>query len=210
MAQQLTAKGRTVELLIALDGAPANTHSGSSLWNPMYYWKLVCNFPHWVADDLLMEFSFPALMHRVHNKMIIVAHSIAGGLHDRRERGQGVHSFMDLSDYSPSHIAFMNALYNALYTYVPKPYVGRVLVYKSRTQPLYHLLEVEHAWQALASQVGVVVVRGTHISIVREPYVRAIAEDLRHRLSTLQNRDMEVQASMCDSRLHPAGQSLNG
>jgi thioesterase domain-containing protein len=77
----------------------------------------------------------------------------------------------------------MNALFNALLAYMPKPYDGRVLLYKSRTQPLYHLLEVERSWSKIASSVDVVVVRGTHVSIVREPYINPIAQDLRKRLS---------------------------
>jgi thioesterase domain-containing protein len=90
---------------------------------------------------------------------------------------------MDTSLYSPKQAGFMNSLLKALYTYVPKPYAGRVLLYKCRTQPLYHLFEVDQAWSQIASRVDVVEVRGTHISIVREPYIRPIAEDCRERLS---------------------------
>ena len=45
------------------------------------------------------------------------------------------------------------------------------------------------AWQEIASQVDVVVVRGTHVSIVREPYIVPIAADLRQRLSQHQTAD---------------------
>ncbi|HXF27576.1 MAG TPA: SDR family NAD(P)-dependent oxidoreductase, partial [Bryobacteraceae bacterium] len=53
MAHQLQIAGREVELLVALDGAPFNTNSGTSRWNPLYYWKLLRNLPLWVADDLM-------------------------------------------------------------------------------------------------------------------------------------------------------------
>jgi thioesterase domain-containing protein len=187
MAQQLTAKGRTVELLIALDGAPFNTHSNSSLWNPMYYGKLLCNFPYWVVDDLLLDFSFPGFGRRICHKVVALGEVMTGALRGRREWRQQVAGFMDVAGYSPGHIGFMNALYRALRAYVPQPYAGRVLVYKSRTQPLYHLLEVERAWQTLASRMEVVVVPGTHISLVRQPYIRAVAEDLRNCLSRIGN-----------------------
>ena len=182
MAQQLTAQGRTVELLIALDGAPSNTLSGSSLWNPLYYGKLLCNLPYWVADDLLLDFSVARCVRRVGNKIVAVSETLARALRGRQEGNHQVASFMDVSGYSPGHIAFMNALHRALDAYIPKRYPGRILLYKSRTQPLYHLLEVERAWQAIASDVDVVVVPGTHISIVREPYICAVVADLRKRL----------------------------
>lgn len=90
---------------------------------------------------------------------------------------------MDVSFYSPNQVAFMKAVYDALVAYVPKPYDGEVLLYKARTQPLYHLFELDRAWSKVTSQVDVVTVRGTHVNIVQEPFVRPLAEDLRRRLS---------------------------
>ncbi len=37
MAHQLTARGRTVNLVVAIDGCPFNTGAGTSHWNPLYY-----------------------------------------------------------------------------------------------------------------------------------------------------------------------------
>jgi thioesterase domain-containing protein/acyl carrier protein len=192
MAQQLTAQGRTVELLIALDGAPFNTHSGTSLWNPRYYWQLVRNFPYWVADDVLLDFSVSQWVRRVRSKIVALSEALANVRHGRRESAHQVAGFMNVAGYSPGHIGFMNALYRALCAYGPQPYPGRVLVYKSRTQPLYHLLEVERAWQALASDVEVVIVPGTHISIVREPYIGKVAEDLRQRWSQVRDATQPI------------------
>jgi len=59
-----------------------------------------------------------------------------------------------------------------------------VLLYQAKTQPLYHLLEVDRAWGRIARHLEVVKVRGTHVSLVREPYVRPIAAHLRHVLAT--------------------------
>jgi acyl transferase domain-containing protein/NADPH:quinone reductase-like Zn-dependent oxidoreductase/thioesterase domain-containing protein len=189
MAQQLTAAGRRVELLVALDGAPFNTGTGTSRWSPVYYWKLARNVPRWVADDLLLDFSFPVFARRVRNKVVSLVRSTVAALRGRRAAREEVNGFMDTSYYSPTHTGFMNALFDALCTYVPKPYAGRVLLYQSRTQPLYHLLEVDRAWQKIAAAVEVVEVRGTHVTIVREPYIVPIADDLRKRLSKHQRTD---------------------
>ncbi len=91
---------------------------------------------------------------------------------------------MNTADFSKDYVAFMNAVYDALYRYVPKAYAGRVLLYQAKTQPLYHLLEVDRAWGRIARHLEVVKVRGTHVSLVREPLVRPIAAHLRHVLST--------------------------
>jgi thioesterase domain-containing protein len=45
------------------------------------------------------------------------------------------------------------------------------------------LLEVEQTWQKIAAHVDVVVVRGTHVSIVLEPFVHVVAQDLRKRFT---------------------------
>jgi thioesterase domain-containing protein/acyl carrier protein len=197
MAQQLTAAGRTVELLVALDGAPFNTDTGTRLWNPLYYWKLACNVPRWVADDLLLDFSLSVFARRVRNKAVALFKQASAAVRGQREVRAEVNSFMDTSYYSSTHAGFMNALFHALCTYVPKPYAGRVLLYKSRTQPLYHLLEVDRAWQKIAAHVDVVEVRGTHVSIVREPYILPVAEDLRQRLHTGSASEKVAESAAC-------------
>jgi thioesterase domain-containing protein/acyl carrier protein len=187
MAQQLIASGRKVDLLIALDGAPFNTGSGTSVWNPVYHWKLLRNFPHWVADDLMLDFSFTAFVRRVRSKVVALSKTAVKSLLRGKKAHAEVKGFLDMSYYSPNQAGFMNALYKALCAYVPKRFEGRVVLYKSRTQPLYHLLEVDRAWSSIAAQVDVIVVPGTHVSIMREPYICPVAEDLRERLSKLPN-----------------------
>jgi acyl transferase domain-containing protein/thioesterase domain-containing protein/NADPH-dependent curcumin reductase CurA/NAD(P)-dependent dehydrogenase (short-subunit alcohol dehydrogenase family)/acyl carrier protein len=190
MAHQLVASGRQVDLLVALDGAPFVRGVSTSLWNPIYYWKLARNFPRWVADDLLYRFSFPAFVRRVRNKIVALARRAAGALRGGQSRVD-VASFLDTSHYSANLAGFMNALFAALNAYQPKEYPGRVLLYKARTQPLYHLLEVERAWRRAAAQLEVVEVRGTHISLATEPYVADIARHLRVRLNEFSPRSTE-------------------
>ena len=90
---------------------------------------------------------------------------------------------MDTSHFSDSQIKFMGALFNALYAYVSRRYAGRVLLFKAKTEPLYHLLEVDKRWSEIAQNLEVISVRGTHVTIVREPYVLAVAEHLKVALA---------------------------
>ena len=60
-----------------------------------------------------------------------------------------------------------------VHAYQSKPYPGRVLLFKAKTEPLYHLLEVDTRWAKVAQELEVIPVRGTHGTIVELPYVRA-------------------------------------
>jgi len=91
MAQQLAASGRHVALLVALDGAPFNTGAGTSLWNPLYYGKLLWNFPRWVVDDLLEDFSMPRTVSRVRAKLAALR-TTAGAVRRRTLRWRQVTS----------------------------------------------------------------------------------------------------------------------
>jgi len=185
MAQQLKAAHRPVELLIAIDGAPPGTRAGTSRWHPSYYWKLLRNFPAWVVDDLLLEFSFREFARRVRRKLVSLAKIAAANVRGEKNRHDyQVAGFMDTSAFSDNQFQFMGALFNALHAYQARPYSGRVLLFKAMTEPLYHLLEVDKRWSKVAPNLEVISVRGTHDSVVREPYVRAVAESLRKALDT--------------------------
>ena len=184
MAQQLQASGREVKLLVALEGTPGNTGVRASRWNPLYYGKLLRNFPYWVRDDLLVDFSFSASVRRVWKKFASAARKTIAKLRGKSEwRRYEVDGFLDTSAFSDHQAEFMRTLHIRLHQYVPKPYSGPVVLYVATTQPLYHLLDVEMPWRAVSANIDVVPVRGTHISLIYEPYVRALAQDLRERLA---------------------------
>jgi acyl transferase domain-containing protein/thioesterase domain-containing protein len=182
MARQLNAAGKEVELIVALDGGPYNTGATTRPWSPAYYWKLLRNLPLWIADDLLKDRSAKKLLRRVWNKGLSAARRLQGG---SRRLEADVSSFLDISDYSARDIDFMNQLFGALRRYVPAWYGGRVVVYQARTEPLHHLFEIDRAWRSVSAGVDVVRVPGTHLSLILDPYVRIIAEDLRPRLEAL-------------------------
>jgi acyl transferase domain-containing protein/thioesterase domain-containing protein len=193
MAQQMRATGRDVDLLVAIDGAPSGIVGGTSPWNPAYYWKLLCNLPGWVSEDLLLDFSWSALARRVRNKVRSLAKIATATLRGEKNLHKyEVEGFMETSDFSDKHIQFLGALNNALHAYESQPYPGRVLLFKAKTGPLYHLLEVDKKWSQVVSQLEVVTVRGTHISIVREPNVRAVAETLTSVLARYQRQVVEA------------------
>jgi thioesterase domain-containing protein len=167
LAQQLKTRGREVPLLVVIDGPLWNTGGGISGRNPLYYWKLACNLPRWIAAKLLKRRSFSDLKWRIGNM-------VAG--------------FIDVDSMPEAQVSFSEALFNAIYEYTPQEYTGPVLVYAARTQALNHLLQVEAVWAKISARIDVVPVSGTHFTIVNEPHVIALADDLRKRLAEFRHR----------------------
>ena len=167
LAQQLKTRGREVPLLVVIDGPLWNTGGGISIRNPLYYWKLACNLPRWIDAKLLKRRSFSDLRLRI-------GHMVAG--------------FIDVDSMPDAQVSFSEALFNAIYEYTPQEYAGPLLVYAATTQPLNHLLQVEAVWAKISARIEVVPIKGTHFSIVSEPHVIALADDLRKRLADLRLR----------------------
>jgi thioesterase domain-containing protein len=96
-----------------------------------------------------------------------------------------VEGFIDAAGCSVDHMAFMKALYEIQFLYVPKEYPGRVTVYVAQTQPLTHLRQVEAPWRKVAPASDIVSVKGNHTTIIRPPHGIAVAEHLARQLAAL-------------------------
>ena len=57
-----------------------------------------------------------------------------------------------------------------------------VLVYEATVKPLLYLPQIGHMWRKFARQAEVVEIVGTHISMMHEPYVESLANDMRKRI----------------------------
>src|SRR2546426_3136332 len=184
MSQQLQARGHTVDLLVALDCAPFNTGGESSRWNPLYHWKLLCNFPRWLADSIGSDLTWKTDFSWIRNKLVAVVKKTVAALWREEDLAKyEVQGWLKSSDYSQRQLQFSQSLFSALHRYFPKAYKGRVVVYQSKTQPLYHLFEVDRCWRKLAPQVEIVPVKGTHVSLIDQFHVDPIAQHLAQRLS---------------------------
>ena len=97
--------------------------------------------------------------------------------------GYSIEGMMDLSPYQPPHRMFINRLFAAMFAYVPGGYSGSVVVYEAKITPLLYLPQIGPTWRNFTPQAEVVDIVGTHISMMREPYVDALAKDMRMRIS---------------------------
>jgi len=97
--------------------------------------------------------------------------------------GYSIEGIMDVSRYQPAHKSFINRLFNALFGYFPANYSGDVVVYEAAVKPLLYLPQIGRIWCKLAPKSEVVEILGTHISMMHEPYIDALAKDMQRRIS---------------------------
>jgi thioesterase domain-containing protein len=95
---------------------------------------------------------------------------------------------MDLSLYPPAQRLFINRLFSAMFTYFPEEYSGEVIVYEANVAPLLYQSQVGRIWHKIASRCEIVGIVGTHIGIMHEPYVSALADDMRARVTKFFSR----------------------
>jgi thioesterase domain-containing protein len=79
--------------------------------------------------------------------------------------------------------------HQAVMNYRPKPFPGRITLFRGSRQPMFGCHDTEMGWQELA-QGGVDVHRvgATHITMFREPHVQELASKLIICLEQAQNR----------------------
>jgi thioesterase domain-containing protein len=208
MAHQLRARGREVALLVVFDGELFNTGTEISTHHPLYWLKLICNVPAWVRDFLLVEFTFRTFCKRIANKATATFKTIAGQLRGSGiSTGHAVEGFINLDRCTPAHAAFMKVLFETQFTYVPKQYSGRVLVYVAKTQALTHLRQVKTAWRKVAQASDIIQFKGTHTSLIRAPQGLALAQNLARRIAEIESGCAALQQKTISPVWHHSTES---
>jgi thioesterase domain-containing protein len=185
MAKLLRAQGREVGPILAIDGAPENVGIMLSRWRPRYWLEMAANLPRWIQHaDLMRSRSLHSLLRSLSKHAVAIGKG-AMGLRQGEKLGGGfaIDRMMDLSLYPPDQRLFMNRLYAAMFAYLPGPYAGEVIVYEAKVTPLLSLPQIGRIWRKFAPQAEIVRVVGTHIGMMHEPYVDALAEDICERVT---------------------------
>ncbi len=150
-----------------------------------YFVVLAHNLRGWVVHaDLMRNRSVRSLMWSISNNASAIGKSVIGLKRgEKLGGGYSIGGIMDVSRYPAAHKSFINRLFAALFAYVPGEYSGDVVVYEAKITRLLYLPQVGRTWTKFAPQSEIIPIVGTHISMMREPYVGALAEDLRRRLA---------------------------
>jgi thioesterase domain-containing protein len=184
IAKILRARGREVGPLIAIDGVPENTGAVLHPWSARYIIDLARNLRGWIVHaDLMRSRSVHSLIWSISNNFSAIG-KVALGLRrgQKLSGGYSIDGIMDVSRYPPAQKKFINRLFAALFRYVPNAYSGEVVVYEATITPLLYLPQIGRTWGKIAPKSEIVGIVGTHISMMREPYVGALAEEMRGRI----------------------------
>jgi thioesterase domain-containing protein len=172
MAQQLTQRGETVDLLAILDTpAPCNQPAffqglkfllGSALWSVIPFLQ---DYSALVSSKL--PFALPGLDQWQWSTMA-------------RLIPEAQLQILAESAIRPLlRICIGNA--QAAYRYVPRPYAQRLVLFKAIEQA--STADPTLGWSALSSEVQLHFVPGNHLSLLQQPHVQELARQLRPYLA---------------------------
>ncbi len=179
MARQLHAAGETVALLAVMNAAPPNSSYGRLRWTPGGVIKFLVNFSYLAARSLKWgaqqrkEFVLwkAALSRRRVMRFLKISHAAAKQI--------DVDDIVDLSTFPQDQRKLWETHIRALIGYFPQPYPGKITLFRSRGHPLFSSFDAQFGWGDLAGEVEVQAVPGAHESILEEPHVRILAEQLK-------------------------------
>jgi thioesterase domain-containing protein len=185
MAQRLRHAGREVALLVAVDAAPENVPPERRGWHPDYLLKVARNFPAWIRHGgFRRQKNSHSLGKRIGNNLLKVGKGLVGlKLDEKWSGGRSIDDLMNLERYPPPQRSFINRLYSAYFDYVAAPYPDPVVAYEAQVRPLLKWPQFGRRWLKIAPATEIVEMPGTHIELLREPYVVGLAEDLCQRIA---------------------------
>jgi thioesterase domain-containing protein len=184
MAEQLHAARESVAFLGIIDHTPSPLRYRPVVWTPARVVEFGANTVRWFADDIWR----PGRGQRLAS--VVGAFRKAGrrlrAALTRRDPGSGRADATEALAGAgvPAHFRRLMAThYQALRDYTPRPYPGRVTLFRARTRPLFRLCGRDLGWAALAGGgLDVISIPGNHESILKEPHVRTLAAALKDRL----------------------------
>ena len=185
MAQQFTASGEQVLLVVALDARLPNTQVAAK--SPGAWLYAATNLWWWTIDDL-MEANRHEFAARLKSKAAMLARKMAtvpglGWL--RPDTQPDIRDVLGIPWVPKEWVAFLEQLFASHKAYKPRVYTGKVALFKARTRPLFRLWEPDLGWSKLAKGgVEVHTVRGSHSNMLREPNVRLLAKAIRQSMDT--------------------------
>jgi len=184
MARQLALRGKPVTLLAILDAGPSRETVRSAAGLIHATWGYLRNLPWWMRDDLLSTHP-KELWARTVRRVRWAFRQLRPGSGDSARLT--AEDYFDVGHLKDDFRQQIDRNLRASFDYVPKPYPGRVTLFRSRTQPLFRLSSEDRGWGKWArGGVEIRTVPGNHESMLEEPFVRQLAESLQAALEEAQ------------------------
>jgi surfactin family lipopeptide synthetase A len=176
MAQQLRAQGEEVAILAILDGALFEHKyllSGARRLIPF-----VRNVPYWLMDDLLRS-DREQLTGRVRSKIRLMKARADGLFGGANARAADIRDVLGMWGLPDQYRRSLESWQQALDSYAPQAYPGRVTLFRARAGPLFRFYPPDMGWgRVAAGGVDVRVVPGSHETMLTQPYVSVLGRQL--------------------------------
>ncbi len=195
MARQLTESGDQIAILILMNCTPPNSSYTQVKWTPTVCWRFMKNLAH--ALGAIRQWSPAQRRDFITWKMKTLKKSF-DRLTRRKEPagGKDVEEIVDLSSQPEDQRGLWEKHVRILMNHHPKDYSGNVALFRTRGHQLVCSFDEQYGWGELAKGgVTVKIVPGSHESILDEPYVRTVAQELKILLQTMESRREDVKVS---------------
>src|ERR1051326_3596121 len=180
MARQLAEQGEKVALLALMNCAPPNSPYTRVPWTPRWCFRLLKNLLYWAAYVRQLT----PVQRREFGRW--KWHRLKQWLRGARNGNSQVDvgNLVDLSVFPEEERKVWEEHIRALLKYHPRPYDGKVHLFRSPGHPVLCSFDPDYGWGEFAKD-GVVasIVSGAHEKILEEPCVAAIATELEKLLN---------------------------
>jgi amino acid adenylation domain-containing protein len=177
MARQLTARGRQIALLALFNAMAPNSSYERVSWNPRTFLPFIQNAWRWL--DYFRQWTPEQRRSLVQRKW----RSVLGACRSTNTETALPHNSAVPSFYPEFQRRLWDIHLGASSQYSPKPYAGRITLFRTSIHPFFSSFDPECGWGQFA-QEGVIVhmMPGAHESILDEPHVQIVAEHLNQVL----------------------------
>ncbi len=192
MACQLESQGEKVALLALMNCAPPNSRYMRARWTPVWCARFFRNLLYWV--NYCRQWTAPQRREFLRWKWARLKHALARGCGMAPSNGprSEMDDIIDLASLPEAQRDLWQTHIRALIKFHPKPYSGRVHLFRSPGHPLWCSFDPDYGWGALARQgVAITIVDGAHEKILEAPWVDQTAAELKKTLEPSSEANLE-------------------
>jgi len=187
IARKLLKRGRKVGLLVAIDTAPENLGLDAAPSRLRNAWGVVCNLPGWIQNERIRKKAARVILARLSGLARPLSKPEIRRMQDGAETSKhAVYKHVDISRFETDHQRFVIAHDDSFPNHcLTDRYEGNMVVYEAKVQPLLRPHHVRYVWRRIAPRAEIVLIDGTHGSMMSKQSANAMARDLQTRILQL-------------------------